>query len=498
MRRFNKSLLAASLFVGFGANAANVIDLSDNDTTDAVIMASEQTISSSGTNISNAVFGAGTDDFEFAIGDNISDGATITRYFRVDLDNGATFDGTPSSVDLSGAVADTNVAIISGGNDLGFVIIGLTVDVSNNGGGNNIVSTNTIEIDLGAGLTVTSQSTVTLTVAAYATFADASSQNNALSVGGDSEAILKWEAATSATQTTTTSLNIDVGSNSKQFIDGITKRDMTAIGKVDIAVDTTHETANGTDSSLDLFYDEAAGTAASVATVTGDLTFTQDLTNGAADGTYNSDLTHGVFLDNNNNCVDGGGTRFTTATDGGSATLNFDSGVFADTLCVVTNAVSPITGASYSLSFAYAMETGYTNQATSSFTLNTLAKNGSTASQNMLLTPGSTFGNASFYRIANTSSIAGDVSVQLWNDSGSTVTFNLSAIEGISSDSIGANSATDLIGLSAIYAAAQAEDSTFDAGTGKLRMSVTGEFSTIDLDAVVLSTDSTSFSIFNN
>lgn len=517
MTKFNKSLLAASVVLACNAHAAS-INMTDT-TAQVITIAAEEDVASNGSDtVVSAAFNGGSDDIIFAIGDNISDASQVDRYIRLELDNGATFDGNPTAntEDASNAgniVAETSVTLASGGNGASFAIFRLLVDTGNDGATANgaIVSADQIHVNLSTGISPVSQSTVTATVAQYATFADASAETSVLSVGADSEAILQWASDMTLTTTAATSASglakIDVASSNTDFAsDAVNVNDQTnTLGTLAFAQGTTAIQFDNSDITDDEVY-----TTTSTITITGDLTATQDLTNGAADGTYNSDATHGLFLETDDDCTDAmtASERFTTAADGQSAVYTVDANDAVNTLsadvCLTVNGVSTIVPSSYTHSISYGVETGFTNQAAASGTLATTTKNGATSSQNLALTPtteGGTF--ASFFRVVNTSSVAGDVSVTLTNDSGDTVTFDLGNVSGdntgaaVSTNLAGGNS-TGLISIDALYAAGQAADATFSTGAGKLRVSFDGEFPSIDIDQLALTTDNTGFYLMNN
>ena len=80
--------------------------------------------------------------------------------------------------------------------------------------------------------------------------------------------------------------------------------------------------------------------------------------------------------------------------------------------------------------------------------------------------------------------------MELFNDSGDSVTFALQATD------LGAGASTDLISVATLYASAQAADATFDVGTGKLRATFSGAFSGLNVQNISTSTDGTTFFTF--
>ena len=130
---------------------------------------------------------------------------------------------------------------------------------------------------------------------------------------------------------------------------------------------------------------------------------------------------------------------------------------------------------------------GYADES-SSGSLAAVAKNGSSANANLLLNPTGVYDN--FIRVSNGGTVAGAVTVQLFNDSGDSVSFALQATD------LAAGGSTDLISVASLYASAQAADATFDVGTGKLRGVFTGAFSGLSVQNISTSTDGTTFFTF--
>ena len=99
--------------------------------------------------------------------------------------------------------------------------------------------------------------------------------------------------------------------------------------------------------------------------------------------------------------------------------------------------------------------------------------------------------------MSNLSTITGDVSFSLTNDSGTTVNnVTLGSISGQSSSSLAGGNSTSMIDVADLYAAAQDLVATFDVGTGKLRVTVSGNFGTMDVQNITTATDNTSFDTF--
>jgi len=130
---------------------------------------------------------------------------------------------------------------------------------------------------------------------------------------------------------------------------------------------------------------------------------------------------------------------------------------------------------------------GYADEA-SSGALAAVAKNGSSAEANLLLNPAGAYDN--FIRVSNGGTVAGAVTITMFNDSGDSVTFALQDSD------LAAGASTDLISVATLYASAQAADATFDVGTGKLRATFSGAFSGLNVQNISTSTDGTTFFTF--
>lgn len=168
-----------------------------------------------------------------------------------------------------------------------------------------------------------------------------------------------------------------------------------------------------------------------------------------------------------------------TATIGGAATactvnINVDG-----------TTVIPEQTPSLALAIDYATA-GYADEARTT-ALAKIAKDGSTVPVNLLLNPTGAYDN--FIRVSNTGSVAGKVFITVYTDAGASASYTLI-------DNLAANGSSDLISVDTIYASAQAADATFDVGTGKLRASVTGEFSGVNVQNISTSTDGTTFFTF--
>ncbi len=136
----------------------------------------------------------------------------------------------------------------------------------------------------------------------------------------------------------------------------------------------------------------------------------------------------------------------------------------------------------FSLTANLAGQTGFNASVFGPFTLSEFDKNGSSAMVNVLLNS-SLFVNT--VRILNKSSIAGDVSITIYNDGGDSVTFPLSVVNPfgrndiITSSNLGAGEATPAMRVSDLITAARTVDSGFgqtSALKNKYRIVVDAEF----------------------
>lgn len=475
----NKKLLSLAVAAGLASSSANAaVDL--NAAVPAPVqIATENTIAPTGTAILNA---GSALDLVVNAGFSISD--STARYMRFDF-TGTTFTAAVTSGNL--AVDDTSGAgganeVLSTGGALGGTSVVFEVTAS---AGQTVQVANDATLALG-NYTVAAEGTIGVTYRLYDNAVDAVNNTTASALVTTSGSLASFTAGNATVANNAASANIDV-TQGATFFTGGTGTVETTIGGF-----TTTDTA-GTQVAVDGATDvnTAASEATSTLTVTGDFTFAQDLTSGAPDGTY---TLANVNLDTVSTCANAG-TAATSITDT-TAVIN-SSGVGAGTayLCITANGVSTISESAYTGVYLTTANAGFDVE-TSNLTFNTLQKNGSTVTLNLALKPGGAFSN--FVRVNNTSNITGDVSMRVINDDGDSVTIQLGDIAGVSSSSLAGQASTDLIGIQAIFDAAQAADSTFALGanSNKLRIVIDGEFSTIAAQSVTLSTDNTTFTTF--
>jgi hypothetical protein len=281
---------------------------------------------------------------------------------------------------------------------------------------------------------------------------------------------------------------IDVTDSATSFVGDVAT---TILGTIALADSATAGVA--ADGATDVTH--AVATNAGTLVVTGDFTAAQDLTAGAPDGTY---TLANVFLDSAGG-IDCGSSESVSATlTGSEATFAGVMGTGGNYgICMTTNGVSTINEGAYTAVYTPTAVAGYTVAASTTLTTATLAKNGSTATLNLALSPTGSY--PSFIRVSNTAAVAGDVTITLINDDGlSSGAFALSSVAGQTTSSLGARASTSLLSMADLFAAAQVALPTFAIGTNsnKFRVIVDGEFGTIAAQSVTTSVDGNSFSTF--
>ena len=467
----NKKLLGLAIAAGIaGASSSAVAVDFTAASPDAATIATEQTIGASGLIINGALVTA-----QFAAGFSIDD--TNVSYVRFDL-SGGTFSaqqvdgGTEITTSNAGGITHT---ISAGGSTTDSYVIYQVV-----GTANAIAPTDTVTFTP-TGIVATG-APVSITYGLFEKASDAVSNTNSLAT--DNGTLIDFAAAnsTAADSVTTPQINVTTTTGTGAvFVGG----NPALIG----AVNTT-DTASVFTNATGVAANTAVVEASANLTVTGDFTFTQDLVAGVPNGTY---AAASVWADPTSTCTDPtNGTAATSIT--ASAAVIPISGAGVNYICANGNGVSLIAEQTFTGSYASDGAVGFSDE-TTALTLGTLTKNGATDTQDLVLTPGGAFKN--FLRVVNTSNLSGDVSFQLVADDGATVTgVSLADVAGQSSAALAGQNSTGLINVNDLYAAAQAADAMFDADGGKLRVTVTGNFGSILLQNVTVSTDNTSFATF--
>lgn len=468
----NKKLLSLAVAGAVASGPAFAVDLADTNGGTPQYVATEATVKTTGSTITGPVVVASA---------GFSIGAT-DRYMRYDLSSG-TWAATQTTSDLTGTSL-TAVAVAAGGATTdSFVIYQV------NAGTGTVASANDITFTPNTGITVKNEDAVNVTYALFET-ATAASANSGSTLATDSGPLISFTAVNNTTaKSVATDANkerIDVTQGSTYF-DGGTKDTVSLIGSYqtsDVTSPANINTATNTTANTTIV--ESNHTL----TVSGDFSFTQDLTNSAPDGTYTNS---NVFYATANDCT----TGKVNSTSLNATTATF-SAVSATTsqlyLCVNANGKSIIPEQTFTGSYVSVPNTGYDAE-TTALTFETLSKNGSSVTVNLALKPGGAFSN--YIRVVNTSNVTGDVSFTMYNDSGDSVSgIDLANVSGQTTSELKGQGSTGVIKIDDMYAAAQAKDSTFDVGSGKLRLVIDGEFSSITAQSITLSTDNTSFTTF--
>lgn len=451
-------------------------------TSPAAIPVANEAVISAATGTAVNVIGALTFETGFAV-------STTARYARINLSSGTWGAAQPATTTQYNTQANAiTESLASGGATTdNFVIYEVVAPVA----GNAIAGTVDLTFTPATGIVVKDKSDVSITYSLYETAGDAVSQTSALAT--DTGALITFTEVTNvnstdtaAVATTAPNIDVQVATKTGKIFSGGTATGL--VGVVNIDDTASIELLDGSAAST------SALTASNVLTVTGDFTWLQDLdSNNAPDGTY---TLADAFLDDTNNCAGSGlaGPEAETITD---TNMTFTTTAYNnDTLyvCVTGNEVSDIPVQTFTANYSTVGATGYASESTD-LTLFSHAKNGSTSALNLVLNPTGAYKN--FLRVTNLSTVTGDVTFSLTNDSGTTVNnVSLGAISGQASSALAGGNSTSMIDIADLYAAAQATLATFDVGTGKLRVSVTGNFGSMDVQNITTATDNTSFDTF--
>ena len=478
----NKKLLSLAVAAGLASSSAMAVDL--NAGTGSNTYATEITVAATGTNLAAVAGNNVTVNAGFSISDSTE------RYMRFDI-TGATFGSTglALAVDDSGGAGGA-LEVQSAGGALAdtYVIFEVTASA-----GDTVGTTNDAVLTM-PNLTVTASTAIGVTYALFSNAIDAVNNTTANALVSNTGTVASVAAGTSVANVTgaTTPALIDVTAGAAAFVaSGGFTTTTNSVGTISLA--DTAGTQAQVDGATDVTH--AIATASGTLVVTGDFTATQDLTALAPDGTYTPGTA--VFIDNVTP-FDCGTVNLgaTTVTDTTASFAAFGAAASTNSaLCIAVNGVSTIAAGSYSAVYTPTANTGYTLSATT-MTTGTLSKNGSTTILNLALSPTGAY--PSFVRVNNTSNIAGAVTMTLINDDGDQVTIDLGDVSGQTSSSLAGQASTGLLNVSDLMAAGQAADATFDLGanSNKLRVSVSGEFSSIAAQSVTTSIDGNSFTTF--
>jgi hypothetical protein len=485
----NKKLLSVAVAAGIasaGGVQAATVDFTAATPTPATI-ANEVTIPATGLTIlgDNATGAVAALSAKFDAGFAID--AVSTSYVRIDISSG-TWQSAQATADLTINTTgiDPAITLVSGGATTDSFVI---YSVLANSAANAVVPTDDFIFTPTGGITALDRTTIDMTYRLFETSVAAVNQGDALAT--DSGTFVQFGAGNSvlsdAVGTDNKQINVQVATaTGAVFVGG----NPSTIGLVNVTDAAGVSTAND-----NVAFTSNAQDAAAVLTVTGDFTFTQDLTALAPDGTYTLGTTAAAsaYLSTSADCS----TRNVAATaiTDTSATfsvLNANPDILS--VCVQANGVGLIPEQTFGATLAVTGDTGFENESTI-LNLATVTKNGTSATQNLVLTPNGAFKN--FLRVSNTSNVAGSVSFSLTNDAGTTVAgVNLGDVAGQTTSTLAAQGSTALIDVNDLYAAAQAASATFDVNGGKLRVTATGNFGGIDMQNITLTSDNSEFDTF--
>lgn len=252
------------------------------------------------------------------------------------------------------------------------------------------------------------------------------------------------------------------------------------IGKVEVNVNTD-EVIYGEDGQpitmLETLLDEG-----STITVSGNFTACKNL-----NGTYTDAALNRVFIDYNGGCDTKDVVATSLSASEALLTLgNTDVLTENAMICMEANGSEVISPGTYSAVFEPMPADGMRISDVNLGVIGELVENGSSAEKHFVMNPDGSFSN--YVRIVNPSTESGTVYLTLINDQGTACQhFEMGNVSGISSSILEAGASTGLINVSEIYNTATSRDSSFDIGTGKLRLRAKATFGTTGPGVVVVS-----------
>lgn len=427
-----KTLLAVAI-TALSANAF-AVDLDTPATPATQVFASEITVAPTGTDI-----GGGVVVTNVKAGFGLASGS----YIRFDLSNGAKFKTVPVLTGVTNTVA-------SGGTGQSFVIFNTTAALT---------STTPLVLTSVAGITVVNQAPVNVTYGLYESAGNASTSTNP--INPKSGTLLSFSPAIQAKATTSSPLNIDaIGAESKKFTGGAVTTPLTTLSVAVATPAPLLATGVAVDEVTDIVTNAAWKLNGNFSAVTS--------LNGAAGGAPTI-------------AADKQSVSYATNADAPGLVTYVVTGTAEIAETTVSAVYTPIT-----------LATGYTSAAVTLNNAAKLVKNGTTKTVNLALKPGGTYSN--YVRISNTDTIAGLFSVKVINDAGAAVSFPLSSVAGQSA-SIAAGASTTQMTIQSIFDAAAAQGLAL-SGDGKLRLQVTGQVTSLDVQTYTVSKDANSFATF--
>jgi len=481
----NKKLLSLAVAAGVASSSAiAAVDLTTTPQSAAILYATQLTATAlAPLTLTHATAQDTTVEAGFAVDSD------AIRFARFDL-TGATLGTIGGTLTLAaGATASDIVETISAGGTItdSYVIFQLVAATTK-----SIASTTDLVLTLPP-LVITADADIGITYGLFADAAGAVANAAGTALASDSGTLASnanTSTVTNLATGATAPLLIDVTAGAKLFVGG---GKTSALGTISVA--DTAATELAADGATPVTH--AVANDAGTLVLTGDFTATQDLAavTLVPDGTY---TVSSVFLDTTAtpDC-----TTVSDATDSLTATTASWTAVLgaADdvALCMTVNGVTAIAPGSYSAVYTPTAVAGYDVTPATTLTTATLTKNGSTAIVNLALSPTGAYKN--YVRVSNTTNVAGAVTITLYNDDGlSSGAFNLSGVAGEASDTLAGQASTGLMDVVDLMAAAQVASPTFALSTvsNKLRVSIAGEFVSIDAQSITTSIDGNSFSTF--
>lgn len=461
LRLLKLSALAAMAGIAGAAHAQVDLNNADPAANGSLTYANEIAINTNGTELADS---ANRQNLQARLGAGF--GALQSRHVRIDLGGGATFSDALSANQPSMTIAGNSGNLAQGGKGESFVIFQFTAAAVRDP--NDVVI---IDVD---GIDVVSRAAVTATYRLYETATGASDPDNSTALASASQTAYRFGDALVTTVNDAGAETIDVVTNSTKFEGG---KVVTNIANISIGVDGNTLWSDSDAATLaDLV---AAGTQL---LINGDFTAVPRQTNGDPDPGQ-------VTL---------AGSPATTLTESQAAfTIDANPQTGAVVKMTVTGS-DEIVDSPYTGLYDVVAAAGSAAADIDLGQLSKLKKNGATQSANMMLAPDGVFRN--WVRISNNSAISGRVFLRLRNDLGDSIAFELGDVDG-QQTTLAAGSATGLIPIQSLFAAAQAVNSGFNVGPqgrNKLRLTVNGEFpaGSMTLDNLTISQDNKAFCTF--
>ncbi len=402
------------------------------------------------------VAAAGTDIGSTNVNAIVKAGFALSEGFvRFDLTNGAKFKANPTLTVSS--LATPGITVASGGAGFDFVIFKVT-DTNAAPAGITAAAAVTLT-SAGTGITVVNKDAVGVTYGLYETAGAAATKTGALN--SKSGTLLTFAPALDVTAVSAVGVvKIDaIAKQAKEFNNGTKATTLVTL-------------ANGVVAPAPLKID------------------------GSAPVVYSDIVASQVWkLSGNFSAVDtstataGFGAGSAVAADKQSAT------VAVGTVSYTVGGTTEIAETSVAALYTPTATANYEASPVSFSNVARLEKNGESVDVDLALKPGGAYSN--FVRITNKDTISGAFFVKVINDAGHPVSFPLNAVAGQPA-TLAAGASTQQMTIDAIFAAAQAADASFQLSgdQAKLRLQVTGQVNTLDVQTYTVSKDGNSFSTF--